>query len=93
MHTAFRILRNPECNFLHRMAQGQQQQVRKLMIELVLATDMAEHMAIVSRLKTDLLKRLENPDDDLDREGEVPEPLKSLVLQAAIKVSPSLNRE
>jgi len=87
LSAAFRILRNPECNFLHRMPLSQQQQLRKLMIELVLATDMAEHMAIVSRLKTDLLKRLENPDDDLDADQDVSEGLKSLVLQAAIKVA------
>ena len=90
LSAAFRILRNPECNFLHRMPQQQQQQLRKLMIELVLATDMAEHMAIVSRLKTDVLKRLETPDDNFEVGEEVGEPLKSLILQAAIKVSPSL---
>eukprot|EP00961_Rhodomonas_salina_P185773 2508165-Rhodomonas_salina.1 len=41
-------------------------------------------MAIVSRLKTDLQKRLENPDDGIG--DEVPESLKTLVLQGAIKV-------
>eukprot|EP00802_Teleaulax_amphioxeia_P001333 Tamp_01335.p1 GENE.Tamp_01335~~Tamp_01335.p1 ORF type:complete len:712 (+),score=206.96 Tamp_01335:78-2213(+) len=87
LSAAFRILRNPECNFLHRMPQQQQQQLRKLMIELVLATDMAEHMAIVSRLKTDVLKRLETPDDNFEVGEEVGEPLKSLILQAAIKVA------
>jgi hypothetical protein len=86
LSAAFRILRNPECNFMHRMPQQQQQQLRKLMIELVLATDMAEHMAIVSRLKTDVLKRLEAPDDSFEINDEVGEPLKALILQAAIKV-------
>jgi len=87
LSAAFRILRNPECNFMHRMPQQQQQQLRKLMIELVLATDMAEHMAIVSRLKTDVLKRLEAPDDSFEINDEVGEPLKALILQAAIKVA------
>lgn len=69
------------------MPQQQQQLLRKLMIELVLATDMAEHMAIVSRLKTDVLKRLEAPDDSFEINDEMGEPLKALILQAAIKVS------
>ena len=49
------------------------------MIDMVLATDMAEHMAIVSKLKSDLQKRLENPDDHIGEEPE--ESLKTLVLQ------------
>lgn len=87
----FRVLYQPDCNFLHRMPHHQQQAVRKMVIDMVLATDMAEHMAIVSRLKTDLQKRLENPDDDLNNMGaegyEVPDSLKTLVLQAAIKIA------
>eukprot|EP00960_Hanusia_phi_P066837 766484-Hanusia_phi.AAC.1 len=83
--SAWRILRNPESNFIHRMPHAQQVQLRKLIIEMVLATDMAEHMAIVSRLKTDLQKRLENPDDGI--EGPPPENLKTLVLQGAIKIA------
>ncbi|EKX48488.1 hypothetical protein GUITHDRAFT_68697 [Guillardia theta CCMP2712] len=54
--SAWKILRNPEANFIHRMPHAQQVQLRKLVIDMVLATDMAEHMAIVSRLKTDLQK-------------------------------------
>ena len=72
--SAWKILRNPEANFIHRMPHAQQVlpaslflfpspltsqtqvQLRKLVIDMVLATDMAEHIAIVSRLKTDLQK-------------------------------------
>jgi len=83
LSAAFRILRHQDCNFLHRMPLAQQQQLRKLIIEMVLATDMAEHMAIVSKLKSDIQKRLENPDDDiLDEPSDL---LKILVLQGAIK--------
>jgi len=85
--SAYRILMSPECNFLHRMPQSQQVQLRKTVIDMVLATDMAEHMAIVSKLKTDLQKRLENPEDDIKDGETVPEALKTLVLQAAIKIA------
>ncbi|KAJ1489700.1 cyclic nucleotide phosphodiesterase, partial [Baffinella frigidus] len=85
LSSAFRILRHQDCNFLHRMPHAQQMQLRKLIIEMVLATDMAEHMAIVSRLKNDIQKRLENPDDGIpDEPGDA---LKSLVLQGAIKMA------
>mmetsp|Transcript_7614 Transcript_7614/g.14984 ORF Transcript_7614/g.14984 Transcript_7614/m.14984 type:complete len:710 (-) Transcript_7614:20-2149(-) len=87
LSAAFRLLRQPDCDFLHRMPHHQQQAVRKMVIDMVLATDMAEHMAIVSRLKSDLQKRLENPDDDLVDGGDIPESLKTLVLQAAIKLA------
>mmetsp|Transcript_19671 Transcript_19671/g.40067 ORF Transcript_19671/g.40067 Transcript_19671/m.40067 type:complete len:698 (+) Transcript_19671:290-2383(+) len=82
---AYRILRQPECNFLYRMPNAQQAQLRKMVIDMVLATDMAEHMAIVSKLKSDLQKRLENPDDGIG--DDPPESLKTLVLQGAIKVA------
>ena len=85
LSAAFRILRHQDCNFLHRMPLAQQQQLRKLIIEMVLATDMAEHMAIVSKLKSDIQKRLENPDDDILDEPS--DSLKILVLQGAIKVA------
>ena len=35
LSAAFRILRNPECNFIQSMPQANQQQLRKLMIDLV----------------------------------------------------------
>mmetsp|Transcript_34757 Transcript_34757/g.108816 ORF Transcript_34757/g.108816 Transcript_34757/m.108816 type:complete len:699 (-) Transcript_34757:114-2210(-) len=83
--SAFRILRQDDFNFLHRMPEAQRNQFRKIVIELVLATDMGEHMAIVSKLKTNLLKRMENPDDQI--EDEPPDSLRILVLQGAIKVA------
>jgi hypothetical protein len=49
LSAGFRVLYQPDCFFLHRMPKHQQQAVRKMVIDMVLATDMAEHMAIVSR--------------------------------------------
>uniref|UniRef100_A0A7S4KJ92 Phosphodiesterase n=1 Tax=Guillardia theta TaxID=55529 RepID=A0A7S4KJ92_GUITH len=85
LSSSFRILRQPECNFLHQMPQAQQAHLRKLVIDMVMATDMGEHMAIVSKLKSDLQKRLENPDDDIG--SDPPDALKTLILQGAIKVA------
>ena len=82
LSAAFRVLRNRDCNFLWRMDAGAQQQIRKIMIELVLATDMAEHMAIVSRIKTDIQKRLESPDDAIGE--QFPESLHILALQVLL---------
>jgi hypothetical protein len=44
-----------------------------------MATDMGEHMAIVSKLKTEIQKRLENPDDEIGDEPQ--ESLRILVMQ------------
>jgi cAMP-specific phosphodiesterase 4 len=51
----------------------------------VLATDMAEHMAVVSRLKSEIQKRLENHEDEVG--DDPPEALRTLVMQGAIKVA------
>lgn len=83
---AFRILRNPECNFLHAMDISDQRNLRRLMIEMVLATDMAEHMAIVSQLKTELQRQNEKP-DDVDKTHETSEEARTLFLRSAIKVA------
>ena len=50
-----------------------------------MATDMGEHMAIVSKLKTEIQKRMENLDDDIG--DDPPEALRILVMQ----VRPSCN--
>uniref|UniRef100_A0A6T8JUN8 Phosphodiesterase n=3 Tax=Hemiselmis andersenii TaxID=464988 RepID=A0A6T8JUN8_HEMAN len=87
LSASYRIIQANECNFLHRMPHAQQAALRKLVIDLVLATDMAEHMAIVSKLKTDLHKRIQSPEDNIQAGGEVPDALKTLILQAAIKIA------
>jgi len=85
---AFRILRDPESNFIHRMPATQQAALRKLVIDLVLATDMAEHIGIVSKLKTDLLKQMETAqEDELTNADNTPDVVKTLILQGAIKVA------
>ena len=50
-----------------------------MMMEQVMATDMGEHMAIVSKLKSEIQKRMENPDDDIG--DDPPEALRILVMQ------------
>ena len=59
--------------------------VRRVCIHTYMHTRKLTHslsiaQAIVSKLKTDLQKRLENPDDVL-LDGEIPDNLKTLVLQ------------
>jgi hypothetical protein len=45
----------------------------------VLATDMGEHMAIVSKLKTEVQRQAENPNEDM--KTNPPEALKGLLMQ------------
>jgi len=56
-----------------------------------MATDMGEHMAIVSKLKTDIQKRLENLEDDIG--DDPPEALRILVMQVCIYVRLYIYRE
>ena len=55
-----------------------------LRTQQVMATDMGEHMAIVSKLKTEIQKRIENPDDEIG--DDPPESLRILVMQVRILV-------
>ena len=48
---AFRVMSRPECNFCHALSRPQKSLMRKIMIDMVLATDMAEHQRIVSLLR------------------------------------------
>lgn len=84
---AFRILGRAENNFLRSMPTEQQRKARKTVIDMVLATDMAEHMALVSKLKTNLQKRLESPDDCIHLNQEVEDSVRILVLPGLIKVA------
>jgi hypothetical protein len=49
---AFRLLRCPELNFLAALSAAEQARFRKLVIDLVLATDMKQHFAILSQFAT-----------------------------------------
>lgn len=82
LSAAFRILRQPECNFIHKMPAEQRARFRKFVIEMVMATDMGEHMAIVSKLKSEIQKRIENLDDDIG--DDPPDALRILVMQACL---------
>ncbi len=48
------ILKSEEgrCNFLVHKPRGEQQRFRALLMEMVLATDMKQHFALISRFKT-----------------------------------------
>lgn len=48
---AFKILIKPECNFLENFSVAEFKEIRKRMIECVLATDMAVHSKIISIVK------------------------------------------
>ena len=56
---AFKVMRRPECNFCQSLSMHQMSRMRKVMIDMVLATDMAEHQRIVSLLKQEMPSRLE----------------------------------
>lgn len=61
---AFRLLQRNDCNFMRPLHRSVQAHVRKLVIDMVLATDMGEHHRIVSLLKTDLLNRIQTIQDE-----------------------------
>ena len=49
---AFKLLQIPECDILATLSQKQRMSVRKMMIDMVLATDMSKHMSLLADLKT-----------------------------------------
>jgi len=49
---AFKILQNPACDIFASLSQKQRISVRKMMIDMVLATDMSKHMKLLADLKT-----------------------------------------
>ena len=49
---AFALLREDNCDIFSTLNQKQRQQVRKLSIDMVLATDMSKHMSLLADLKT-----------------------------------------
>ena len=49
---AFKILQNPACDIFSNLSNKQRMSVRKMMIDMVLATDMSKHMKLLADLKT-----------------------------------------
>ena len=50
--TAFQILQKEECNILANFSKEQRMSFRKIVIDLVLATDMSKHMTLLADMKT-----------------------------------------
>merc|ERR1719376_1106584 len=49
---AFKLLQNPNCDIFSNLAKKQRQTLRKMVIDMVLATDMSKHMSLLADLKT-----------------------------------------
>jgi len=49
---AFKLLQTPECDILSTLTKKQRTSVRKMVIDMVLATDMSKHMSMLANLKT-----------------------------------------
>ena len=49
---AFKLLQLPECDILAGLSSKQRASVRKMVIDMVLATDMSKHMSLLADLKT-----------------------------------------
>jgi len=49
---AFKLLQESNCDFLVGLSKKQRQSFRKIVIEMVLATDMSKHMTLLADLKT-----------------------------------------
>ncbi|XP_065571746.1 3',5'-cyclic-AMP phosphodiesterase, isoforms N/G-like isoform X3 [Artemia franciscana] len=49
---AFKLLQNPDCDIFKNLQKKQRQTLRKVAIDMVLATDMSKHMTLLADLKT-----------------------------------------
>lgn len=49
---AFKLLQKEDCDFLENLNKKQRQTLRKMTIDMVLATDMSKHMSLLADLKT-----------------------------------------
>jgi cAMP-specific phosphodiesterase 4 len=49
---AFKLLQEPGCDILANLTQKQRQTLRRMVIDMVLATDMSKHMSLLADLKT-----------------------------------------
>eukprot|EP00899_Mesostigma_viride_P006925 jgi/Mesvir1/16233/Mv08486-RA.2 len=78
---AFSLLTNKECHFLKHMGTMAYAEIRHIMIEMVLATDLKRHFALLDKFKTRLLTLSEKPWDSESESDRL------LLLRMAIKVS------
>ena len=49
---AFKLLQNADCDIFVHLTRKQRQTLRKMVIDMVLATDMSKHMSLLADLKT-----------------------------------------
>lgn len=49
---AFKLLQEDDCNFIESLSKKQRQTLRRMAIDMVLATDMSKHMSLLADLKT-----------------------------------------
>ena len=49
---AFKLLQNHDCDIFVNLTKKQRQTLRKMVIDMVLATDMSKHMSLLADLKT-----------------------------------------
>ena len=66
VHGGLELLRHPECNFLHREPAPLQRRVQRLVAELILGTDMAQHEAVMAKIN--VVSALKGPVDLSDQE-------------------------
>ena len=65
---AFKLLQDRDCDFLQGLTRKQRQSFRKMVIEMVLATDMSKHMSLLADLKTMVeAKKVSGTDTLLDK--------------------------
>jgi len=76
---AFKLMQSPEHNFLDLLPLADRQEIRKTIIELVLATDMAQHVEIFNQFQT---KRKTEGLDIVNSKAD-----RLLILKMAIKCS------
>lgn len=94
----FKLIRNKEFNFLANMPKDKRLKLRKLLIDMVLATDMKQHFSILSKFQAKLQVKLRTTSmsqlvahhhDTLPQDESVPitedEADKSLILQVGLK--------
>uniref|UniRef100_A0A914HDP9 Phosphodiesterase n=1 Tax=Globodera rostochiensis TaxID=31243 RepID=A0A914HDP9_GLORO len=80
---AFKLLQDRDCDFLAGISKKQRQSFRKMVIEMVLATDMSKHMTLLADLKSMVeAKKVSGTDTLLDKYQD-----RILVLRSAIHLA------
>eukprot|EP00899_Mesostigma_viride_P016284 jgi/Mesvir1/24657/Mv21958-RA.2 len=78
---AFRALQDPGCNFLKHLGSSVYADIRRIIIEMVLATDLKRHFMLLDTFRTRLMSLQDKP-WDRDNESD-----RLLLLRMAIKVA------